>query len=154
MAYPINVAVVRTDRRTLTTALQGLLGDVSGYVVEIADVPQPPTGARVPTTPYASIYPLNIGRFWGATYGVQKNGAFAYQVTSVGARGDQAEWMADVVRSIILGQDADGAFVYPILVPGMKVTLRESPEGAGFMDRSDLLYYIPERFIIHAESLT
>lgn len=74
-----------------------------------------------------------------------------YQVTSVGARRDQSEWMADKVRQAILGRNPDGSFVvaFPV-VPGLSVADRRPDGGRPGTDRQgDGRYATPERYVLH-----
>ncbi|OIJ97776.1 hypothetical protein BIV25_13290 [Streptomyces sp. MUSC 14] len=61
----------------------------------------------------------------------QADAAWSYQVTSVGERGDQVQWLADRVRHGVLGRH-DGSWTYDLRVPQGRVIDRElAHEGGG-----------------------
>lgn len=59
-----------------------------------------------------------------------KSGAWGYQVTSVGERGDQVEWLADRVRDGVVGR-RDGEWAYDLRIPQDRVIDRELDHDAG-----------------------
>jgi hypothetical protein len=56
--------------------------------------------------------------------------AWAYQVTSVGERADQVEWLADRVRAGVVGR-TDGRWTHDLHVPEARVIDRELTYDAG-----------------------
>ncbi|MFE3182768.1 hypothetical protein ACFXKR_18130 [Streptomyces violascens] len=75
--------------------------------------------------PYTVLYPLG-GPVGGAPLAdASEDAILVYQLTSVGGRVDQAEWMADRVRRVVLERTASGAPQYLLDVPGVDVWARE-----------------------------
>jgi hypothetical protein len=56
--------------------------------------------------------------------------AWAYQITSVGERADQVEWLADRVRAGVVGR-TDGRWTHDLRVPEVRVIDRELTYDAG-----------------------
>lgn len=128
------------DRRPLTAALVQFLANRTGRPIGEGTAP---FDAQVP---YAVVYPLPGGNTWGPTYTGPDEGAdVPYQVTCVGLRDDQAQWMADRVRQAMVGR-TDGQLV-PLVVPGMTVLDREMA-GYGGLDREGDVVSVPDSYTI------
>ncbi len=68
--------------------------------------------------PYCIVYSVDGGSFDGPPLGAPAaDTGFSYQITSVGLRRDQAEWMADLVRRCILAQNVNGNWQVNIKSP-------------------------------------
>lgn len=121
------------DRLPMTTALQSLLESGTGKPVGLARLPMTPASPEpVPAKPPYSI----LWSIPGTTYGGPWNDAHAdaawmYQVTVVAERADQAEWLMDRVRKVMVGRASDGAWQHPLNVPGMYVMDRRHVADAG-----------------------
>lgn len=134
------------ERRPITSALAAFLALETGKPVGQGTVPL--TAAGIPAEPpYAIVYPLTGGDTWGPTYDGPEEGAdLPYQVTSVGLRLDQAEWMADRVRQAMLRR-LNGALAAQLAVPGVNV-LDRALSGFGGADREGDVVSIPDSFIV------
>lgn len=76
--------------------------------------------------PFAVVYPLNAGLFWGPDYvAPQAASALSYQVTAVDVSRAGVEAFADSIRHALLDRNADGAFITPLVVAGLAVLDRE-----------------------------
>jgi len=71
---------------------------------------------------------------------------WVWQVTCVARRADQAIWLGDRVREVVLGKVA-GVYVYPLVVGGMVVIGRRS-DGDGGVDGQDGVVNYSERFAL------
>ncbi|MDO0916838.1 hypothetical protein QQM39_40330 [Streptomyces sp. DT2A-34] len=75
--------------------------------------------------PYTVLYPLG-GPVSGAPLAdASEDAELIFQLTSVGGRSDQAEWMADRGRRAVLERAPSGAWRYPLEIPGVDVWGRE-----------------------------
>jgi hypothetical protein len=89
---------------------------------------------------------------------VHEDSSLVYQVTSVSGPdpvkpdshgvADQAEWMADLVRTAILGRDpATGLWLHELTIPGVRVIGRSlDTEPGGTSDQSDAIMSYVQRF--------
>lgn len=146
----IDAVMSPPPRRGVTAALTSMLVTVSTRPFGIADVPTPEPGRIAPTTPYGIVYPINDGGYWGSLGAPESSGRFAFQVTTVGERADQCEWLGDRARLAILARTTAGVFVNTITLDSPYVTkLRESLSGPGNMIRVDQMWSCSETFIIH-----
>ncbi|WP_449475258.1 hypothetical protein [Streptomyces abikoensis] len=95
----------------------------------------PLSGGQPAPLPYLVLYPLG-GAFEGAPLADRSEDArLEYQVTVVGSRADQAEWLADRARRAVLERGAAGEWLHPITVPAGEVWTREIL-GDGGVDQS------------------
>lgn len=117
------------SRREVNEAVADFL-DPLGRPVGRARIPTQPTNDQiVADPPYMILYPIMGGTYWGAPLTSPEDSmGLVYQVTCVGMREDQAQWLADEVRVRILDRNTDGAFVSSLTVAGLNVIMRE-PEG-------------------------
>ncbi|MEU3783405.1 hypothetical protein [Streptomyces sp900129855] len=102
------------------------------------------------TLPYAILDSLD-GEFTGPEFADwHADAAWTYQVTSVGERADQVQWLADRVRAVVVDRDSEG-WCREIPVAGMAVVDRELVVDAGGdpVDGSqgDIVTYV-QRFAI------
>lgn len=146
----VDVSMSPPPRRKVTNALRDLLITQTSRAVGVVDVPDIESGAIAPESPYAIIYPINDGGFWGGMGAPESSAEFTYQITSVGDRGDQCEWLADKIREVLLGRDTSGDFSTAFtLTDGWKVAQRYSELGAGSMIRVDKLWTTDDTFCFH-----
>lgn len=147
-------------KRLVTNGLITMLTagiSVPGTTRKVGDNEAPPDASL--DDGYAIVYTIDGGSFEGAPLWAPEADAWlVYQVTSVGRKRDQAEWIADRVRLTLLSRVADGGFqvAFPALA-GMQVTGRE-PDGTspGVIPEGvtpNRVYNVPERFRLHAESI-
>lgn len=134
------------EQLPITEALVAFLAAQTGKPVGRATAPL--TGAGVPAEPpYAIVYPLTGGATWGPTYDGPDEGAdLPYQVTSVGLRQDQAEWMADKVRQAMLARQ-NGSLAAQLAVPGVTV-LDRAITAYGGVDREGDVVSVPDSFVV------
>lgn len=110
-------------RLPLTRALVSVLSAATGRPCGLAALPRA-EGGEPAAFPYQILDSLP-GDFSGPAFADwQADAAWAYQVTSVGERADQAQWLADQVRSALFDRVA-ADWRIPIVVPGMRVIDRE-----------------------------
>lgn len=133
------------DREVLTTALKAWLAEELNRGVEVGESPS------ASPLPYVMIYPIPGGRFSGPAFSAPNADADAvYQLTSVGKGREQAEWLADRARHVMLDREDDGTFAtaFPD-IEGWVVYDRSpdsgpppvTPDGAG-------LWRVDERFVL------
>src|SRR5438270_13362963 len=98
------------NRLPVTEGLVALLATGTGRPVGVTRAPYKGTDVEhVADPPYAIVYPLPGGAVTGSYFShPDEEVTWVYEVTSVGIRDDQAQWMADVARQSILGRDASG----------------------------------------------
>lgn len=136
-----------SDRRIVTAALLDLLETTT---LPIGDHTAP---AEVAGKPWAVLYSIPGGEQSTANLAAVEDGTdLIYQVSSVGRRRDQAEWMADLIRAVIVGRTA-GAFTatWPAMA-GLKVADRQMWGGVGGVEPSGeaphRVWSVAERFLI------
>lgn len=145
----VDVFVSPPPRREVTANLTAMLQTVTTRPFGITDVPPPDSGKIAPTTPYGIVYPMNDGGYEGGLGAPESMGRFAFQVTSVGSRADQCEWLEDRVRNAILARTTAGSFVNALsLSAPFVVTTRWSLSGPGNMIRADQLWSVSETFML------
>ncbi|MFF7613520.1 hypothetical protein [Streptomyces lavendulae] len=111
-----------------------------------------PTGAQVP---YAVLYPLGLTTA-GPPYGQADGDARALlQVTSVATTAEQAEWMADRVRTAMLGRKGggNGAYATDIVIPGCAVLQRALDKEEGVAVAGGIYSYV-QRYVVEVTSLS
>jgi hypothetical protein len=108
---------------------------------------------------YAVVYTIDGGQFEGASlWAPESEAEVVFQVTSVGRKRNQAQWIADRARLTVLSRLAAGGFQVAFPDPaGMTVTGRE-PEGStpGVIPEGvapNRVYNIPERYRLHVAVL-
>lgn len=137
------------DRQLFTTALASMLGTATGKA--IGDHKAPTT--RTAGEPYAIVYSIGGGGFWGAgLVSPDASGDLVYQVDAIGATRAQAEWMSDRVRRSLLAR-TNGTFqvAFPA-VAGWTVADREPDGGPGGVDITGAppneVFSVAERYVV------
>ncbi|MDQ8707869.1 hypothetical protein RCO28_36185 [Streptomyces sp. LHD-70] len=117
-------------RLPLTRALRSLLAEVTGRPCGLGVLPRAPNSG-VADFPYVILDSLP-GEFSGPGFADwHADASWTYQVTSVGERVDQVEWLADRVRSALVDR-VDGRWKHVLTLPEMAVIDRElSMDGSG-----------------------
>ncbi|MDQ8706862.1 hypothetical protein RCO28_30980 [Streptomyces sp. LHD-70] len=116
-------------RLPLTKALALLVQIGTERPCGIGEFPKAADG-QAATFPYSVLYSLP-GDFSGpALFDWHADAAWTYQVTSVGTRDDQVQWLADRVRSVLV-ERSDGGWRHGLKVPNMVVTDRELTADVG-----------------------
>lgn len=130
------------DTTPVTDAVVALVADGTGRPVGTAVLP---AGAE---PPFAVVYQLPGGDTWGPGLADPDAGfALLYQITSVAVYRDDVEAHADTVRHVLLDR-AGGAFVTPLVVPGMVVIDREHAAFGG-IDEQRGVFNAREQYLIH-----
>ncbi|MFD3511932.1 hypothetical protein [Streptomyces sp. NPDC058657] len=140
------------DRLPVTRALQELLAVATGRPCGFGSLPVV-AGKPVPV-PYTVLYALG-GTVSGAPLADRGEDAeLVYQVTAVGGRADQAQWLADKVRQAVLARAATGQWSNPLVIPGVEVWARELDTDAGTDDAgaSDGVVTSSQRYRLSATS--
>ncbi|MGW4596646.1 hypothetical protein ACWEOA_15270 [Streptomyces sp. NPDC004457] len=121
-----------TARLPVTRALATLIERATGRPCGIGELPrvQGKSGWEPALVPYTILdsLPAEFGgpRLWDW----HADAAWSYQVTSVGERTDQVEWLADRVRVGVVGR-TDGHWSHDLHVPEARVIDRELTYDAG-----------------------
>ncbi|MEU8560583.1 hypothetical protein AB0C45_03745 [Streptomyces cyaneofuscatus] len=121
-----------TARLPVTGALAALVEEATGRPCGIGELPrvEGKSGWKLASAPYTILDSLP-GAFSGPPlWDWHADAAWSYQVTSVGERGDQVEWLADRVRAGVVGR-SDGRWTYGLHVPEARVIDRELTYDAG-----------------------
>ena len=121
-----------TARLPVTRALAALLEHATGRPCGIGELPrvQGESGWELAATPYTILDSLPAEFGGPPLWDWHADAAWAYQITSVGERGDQVEWLADRVRAGLVGR-TDGRWNRELLVPEVRVIDRELTYDAG-----------------------
>ncbi|MFJ1782513.1 hypothetical protein ACIOKA_38040 [Streptomyces anulatus] len=139
-------------RLPVTMALSALLASATNLPVGRGSKP-----ANI-APPYFLLYAMPAELSGAPLADEHEDASLVYQVTSVSgpdpskqdSRGaaDQAEWMADKVRTAILGRDpSTGLWLRPLTIPGAKVIGRSlDTEPGGSSDPADAIMSYVQRF--------
>ncbi len=142
MQAPLGPVTFVIDREPVDLMLVAFLKTHTGKAVDLSRAPtdskQPKTDAQsVSAVPYIIVYPVYGGMFQGPPLAAYLSMArFEYHVTSIGIRGDQAQWMADRVRHALFDCTAWGAYLNDMVIdqtayPGLYVVGRDCGPPAG-----------------------
>ena len=97
-------------RLPVTRAVAALVAEATGRPCGIGGLPRVRTGDgwEAAAVPYAVLDSLP-GSFSGPPlWDWHADAAWAYQVTSIGGREDQVQWLADRIRDGVVGRRSDG----------------------------------------------
>ncbi len=136
-----------SDRRIVTAALLTVLGTTS---LPIGDHTAP---AETAGKPWAVLYSIPGGAYGDDNLAAVETGTdLLYQVTSVGRRRDQAEWMADLIRAKVIGRTLGGFIATWPAMTGLSVADRQMWGGVGGVEPSGeaphQVWSVAERFLI------
>lgn len=135
----------------------------AGLGIRVGDNRAPVFGGSPPRTqpdpandfPYAILYDLDGGARDGDYEDYSKDATFAYQLSVVGRRRDQAQLIADKAAVVICGR-TDGGYTSPLTAPGgLTVMSREldTPAGAQMQGTAEqILWLVPVRFRVYVTS--
>lgn len=100
------------ERRPVSRALVQLLKDYLNAPVGYGMAPViGDANESVEDYPYCIIYPMYSTDFWGTPFMYpESETSFDYQITSVGLSMEQADFLADKVRGILVRRDSTGDF--------------------------------------------
>ncbi|MFE7780622.1 hypothetical protein [Streptomyces nigrescens] len=121
-----------TARLPVTRALAALVEKATGRPCGTGELPRVEgTSGREPASaPYTVLDSLPAEFGGPPLWDWHADAAWSYQITSVGERGDQVEWLADRVRSGVVGR-IDGRWAHDLLIPEVRVIDRELTYDAG-----------------------
>lgn len=131
------------NRLPFDKALRDMLATGSGKPVGLYALP---AGAST-TNGYYVLYAMPSD-YSGPPFGDDHADAeWTVQITCVAAQGDQAMWLQDKARAVILGRDAADPqrYAVPLVVPGMSITMRRAAD-EGPMDPDDGVVSYPQRY--------
>ncbi|MFJ5294548.1 hypothetical protein [Streptomyces sp. NPDC088348] len=139
------------DRLPVTLAVQALLTSVTGMPVGLGRAPQA-------APPYYLLYSIDAAVGGPPLDDMNADLKLVYQITGVSGPKpgstqsygieEQAEWLADQARRVLLERDpATGLWLHPLTVPGAKNTARAlETEPGGTNDPSDAIISYVQRF--------
>ncbi|MBT2366172.1 hypothetical protein J7E88_12850 [Streptomyces sp. ISL-10] len=121
-----------TARLPVTRALAALVEHATGRPCGTGELPrvQGKSGWEPAVAPYTILDSLPAEFSGPPLWDWHADVAWSYQVTSVGERGDQVEWLADRVRAGVVGR-TDGRWTHDLRVPDARVIDRELTYDAG-----------------------
>ncbi|MFE9250159.1 MULTISPECIES: hypothetical protein [Streptomyces] len=121
-----------TDRLPVTRALAALVEKTTGRPCGIGELPrvEGKSGWEPAASPYTVLDSLPAEFGGPPLWDWHADAAWSYQITSVGERGDQVEWLADRVRNGVVGR-TDGGWAHDLLIPEARVIDRELTYDAG-----------------------
>ncbi|MFE3216116.1 hypothetical protein [Streptomyces antimycoticus] len=121
-----------TARLPVTRALAALVEHVTGRPCGIGELPRVrgKSGWDTASAPYTVLDSLPAAFDGPPLWDWHADAAWSYQVTSVGERIDQVEWLADRVRDGVVGR-TDGQWTHDLHVPQARVMDRELTYDAG-----------------------
>ncbi|MEU0839482.1 hypothetical protein ABZ370_08425 [Streptomyces sp. NPDC005962] len=121
-----------TARLPVTRALAALLEHTTGRPCGVGEHPrvQQKSGWDTAPVPYMILDSLPAEFAGPPLWDWHADAAWAYQITSVGERADQVEWLADRVRAGVVGR-TDGGWAQDLAVPEARVIDRELTYDAG-----------------------
>ncbi|WP_329317994.1 hypothetical protein [Streptomyces sp. NBC_01262] len=138
--------------RLVSLAVQSMLATTTTRSCGYGTAPistSTPTGA---TVPYSVLYPLGVTTS-GPPYGDgDADARVLFQVTSVASTAEQVEWMADKVRTALLGRTTGGDFATAITVAGCLVIGRELDKEEGISVSGGVYSYV-QRYVVTVTTL-
>jgi hypothetical protein len=120
-------------RLPVTRALAALIAKTTGRPCGIGELPRvrSKSGEWGPTAAPYTILDSLPGEFSGPPlWNWHADAAWSYQVTSVGERDDQVQWLSDRVRHGVVGR-TDDEWAHDLQVPQARVIDRELDHDAG-----------------------
>ncbi|MFF0741521.1 hypothetical protein ACFYVL_14090 [Streptomyces sp. NPDC004111] len=115
----------------------------------------PTVGGKPAPLPYTVLYPLGALVSGAPLADRGEDADLRYQVTCVGARTDQAEWMADKVRRAVLQRAPTGRWQHELAPAGVDVWAREleTDDGTDDAGAADGVVTSTQRFRLSATSV-
>ncbi|MCF1598296.1 hypothetical protein [Streptomyces muensis] len=117
------------ERRLVTQALGALLATATGKPCGAGALPQ--VDGKPAEPPYSVLRSLTLTLDGAPFTDRHEDSDTYYQVDCVARTHAQAEWLADRVRTAVLGRDTDGAWLHALTVPGFSCYARELALDAG-----------------------
>lgn len=138
-------------RRPVTQAIETLLLSETGRPGDRGEAPGPEDVS--PEVPYWVLYAVPGGeRRTGGLSLPESGGVWRYQVTSVGASVDQAEWMSDRVRTVLLSRGPGGAWVHPLAGDGWVIWDRGEDLDGGQLTQEGRLWNVHDTLWVAVQS--
>lgn len=110
--------------RLITDAVLSTLQTGTGKPIGDHNAPRD-DAQEIKVPPYGVLFCLPGGNAWGPPlYDSHDSTSVIYQVTSVGSKRNQCEWMSDKVRSVLLARTSAG-FTTSITATGIAVVDRD-----------------------------
>lgn len=141
------------NRHPVTIAFEAMLKTGTGRPIGVGRSPVVGGDAlNPPPVPYGIVYPIPGGGFSGSLAYPDEDAAFEFQVTSVGLRLDQADWMADKVRQCVLARQESGNFVQQMTVTDHAVVSREPTGPPGAPVLTDNVWSVAESYYVRVST--
>ncbi|WP_282795782.1 hypothetical protein [Streptomyces sp. CC224B] len=117
------------ERRLATDAVAALLRTATGTPCGLGTVPL--TDGRPADPPYTVLHALPLTLSGAPFSDLNEDASSIYQVDCVARQHQQAEWLADKVRSGVLSRRPDGAWRHPLPLAGWNCYARALDLDAG-----------------------
>lgn len=130
------------ERRLVTKALQELLSTATGKPCGTGALPQ--LGGKPAEPPYSVLRSLPLTLSGAPFSDLHEDSDTLYQADCVARSHEQAEWLADRVRTGVLGRDERGVWLHALTVPGWSCYARDLDLDAGPEDdaAATILFYV------------
>jgi hypothetical protein len=133
-------------RRKLTDAIKNLLENETGRPVGIGTAPVD-LNSNQAELPYLVMYPIGGSSFFGPQFcGPESDVMFEYQVNSEAKRYDQADWLADLVREILIDRDSSGQLLNKVQFDGYSVMDQEIVGPPGKLEQVGQIWCVIESY--------
>ena len=138
----------------LYVAIRDAIRSLTGfYGCEIGETPDPPEGEVAPGFPYSILYPIAWTPSGPPGY-PELDAPAAFQVTTVGATGQQATFNAGRVRKRLVEMDPmTGDYVTPIVVAGLVIYGRACTT-AGGLEPDPRVQSAVDRYVFYVGAAT
>lgn len=111
------------DRAPVTMAVRTMLAAATGRPCGVGVLPL--VDGKPAPLPYSVLYPMGGSVDGAPLSNASEDAHLTYQVTIIGTRTDQAEWLADRVRRAFLQRAPTGSWEHPLDIPGVNEWARE-----------------------------
>lgn len=133
------VTTTPLPRLPMTKALKALFESQfasAGMPVGLMAAPKVPETVGSPRLilaqpPYWILHPLWTTTSGPPLFDPNADAVWNYQASAYSIKGDQIEWMLDHARPLIVGKDAAGGWLHPLVIAGMHVMDRALSEDIG-----------------------
>jgi hypothetical protein len=123
------------------------------YGCEIGETPDPPAGEKAPGFPYSILYPIPWSPSGPPGY-PELDAPVAFQVTTVGATGQQAIFNAGRVRRLLVEMNpVTGEYVTPFVIAGLDIMGRACTT-AGAHEPDARLQSSIDRYVFYVTAAT
>lgn len=143
------------DREHITMALKEFFRVETNNLVEVGRSPVEDENGDISLErddyPYTVIHPLD-GRWYGGMSTPYTNGIFQYQFDFFGLSYNQAEWLSDRARHLLLDRTQGADYDFPIDPEGMQVSERVPVVSPGRVRKEGKLFRVVEIFDLHVST--